>query len=105
MWQTEAQVYQEAMSLEQDKAKAVSSDTAQWALDAQTEAYRRMSVAQKLTIAMNMRAFVRRVQLEAIKHDHPYADERELRLRLDSRWIEPALMKKFFDWDVEKEGY
>jgi len=37
--------------------------------------------------------------LGACSHD------REMKLRLASRWLEPELMREAFAWDPEKEGY
>jgi hypothetical protein len=37
---------------------------------------------------------------------HPDADEREVALRLASRWVRNLdLLKDAFGWDVAKEGY
>lgn len=60
------------------------------------EGYRKMPVWRKLQQVG---------ELNDIRRRHPQADERELKLRLASRWIEPELMLKVFGWDVEKEGY
>jgi hypothetical protein len=36
---------------------------------------------------------------------HPDADEREVRLRVASRYLDPDLIRKAFDWDPrEKES-
>jgi hypothetical protein len=40
-----------------------------------------------------------------IRRRHPHADERELRLRLASRTMDPELLKRAFGWDVKVEGY
>ena len=48
---------------------------------------------------------VQELALVDIRRRHPGADEREQRLRLASRWIEPELMRDAFGWDVREHGY
>lgn len=69
------------------------------------EGYRKMSAAQKLQIMQDLNYTAQLLALGDIKRRHPNADKHELQLRLASRWIEPALMKDAFNWDIEKEGY
>lgn len=69
------------------------------------EGYRRMSPGQKLERVRALTRDVQRLALADIRRKHPDADERELSLRLASRWIEPELMVKAFGWDVRKVGY
>lgn len=69
------------------------------------EGYRKMAAAQKLQIMQDLIFTAQLLALGDIKRRHPMADRRELQLRLASRWIEADLMKKAFDWDIEKEGY
>jgi hypothetical protein len=69
------------------------------------EGYRKMSAAQKLQIMQDLIRAAQLLALSDIKRRHPNAAERELQLRLASRWIEPELMRKAFGWDQEKEGY
>jgi hypothetical protein len=69
------------------------------------EGYRKMPAWKKLQQVCELNDLVRQLALNDIRRRHPQADERELKLRLASRWIEPELMLKAFGWDVEKEGY
>jgi hypothetical protein len=69
------------------------------------EGYRRMSVAEKLSSVRAMNQAVQTLQMGDIRRRHPDASEREVRLRLASRWLGPDLMRKAFGWDSEKEGY
>lgn len=69
------------------------------------EGYRKMPAWKKLRQVGELNDLVRQLALNDIRRRHPQADERELKLRLASRWIEPELMLKAFGWDVEKEGY
>lgn len=69
------------------------------------EGFRRMTPAEKLQRVAELNRAVQELALSDIRERHPEAGERELALRLASRWIEPELMLKAFGWDVEKEGY
>lgn len=68
-------------------------------------AYRQMPGWRKLRCIAEMVAALRQMQRADIRRRHPQADEREVKMRLASRWIEPELMLQAFGWDVEKEGY
>jgi hypothetical protein len=48
---------------------------------------------------------VQQLALLDIRRRHPHAAPRELALRLASRWLEPDLMKRVFDWDVQAAGF
>ncbi|MFN0108359.1 MAG: hypothetical protein ACKVZH_05845 [Blastocatellia bacterium] len=69
------------------------------------EGYRRMSAAQKLQIMQDLQQSARLLALGEIRRQHPQASERELQLRLASRWIEPEMMHKAFGWNPDVEGY
>ncbi len=69
------------------------------------EGYRRMSATEKLERVTALTQAVQQLALLDIRRRHPDADERELSLRLASRWIEPELMKRAFGWDVDEAGY
>lgn len=69
------------------------------------EGYRRMSATEKLERVTALTQAVQQLALLDIRRRHPDADERELSLRLASRWIEPELMMRAFGWDVAKAGY
>ena len=69
------------------------------------EGYRKMPVWEKLRQVLELNQLVQQLALNDIRRRYPDADERELRLRLASRWIEPELMRRAFGWDPEKEGY
>ena len=69
------------------------------------EGYRRMSPSEKLERVRALTRAVQELALLDIRRRHPDADERELALRLASRWIEPELMVRAFGWDVRKVGY
>jgi hypothetical protein len=69
------------------------------------EGYRRMSPTEKLERVRALTRAVQELALLDIRQRHPDADERELALRLASRWIEPELMIRAFGWDVRKVGY
>lgn len=69
------------------------------------EGYRRMSPAQKLERVRVLTRAVQQLALLDVRRRHPGADERELSLRLASRWIEPELMRRAFGWDAREVGY
>ncbi len=69
------------------------------------EGYRRMPVWKKLQQVREMTRLVYELAMNEIRQAYPQADERELKLRLASRWLDPELMRKAFGWDPEKEGY
>ena len=69
------------------------------------QGYRRMSVAEKLRCMEDLVRFASGLQRADIRRRHPRADEREVALRLASRWLEPELMRLAFGWDPDREGY
>ena len=69
------------------------------------EGYRKMSPSQKLERVRVLTQTVQQLALADIRRRHPDADAREQGLRLASRWIEPALMRKVFNWDPDLFGY
>ena len=69
------------------------------------EGYRKMPTWKKLRQVGELNDLVCQLALNDIRRHHPQASERELKLRLASRWIEPDLMRRAFGWDPEKEGY
>ena len=72
------------------------------AMDAfQLAGYRRMSPSQKLAIVVDLIQTTRQLALADIRRVHPNASERELQLRLASRYLDAETMKRAFDWDVE----
>jgi hypothetical protein len=69
------------------------------------ERYRSMSPAEKLERVRALNHAVQELALADIRRRHPNVDERELSLRLASRWLDPELMLRAFGWDVRKAGY
>ena len=69
------------------------------------EGYRRMSPAQKLARVQALTQAVQELALLDVRRRHPNADERELALRVASRWLEPDLMLRALGWDVREAGY
>ena len=69
------------------------------------EGYRKMSASEKLRIMQDLNRTAQLLALSDIRQRYPDADEREVKLRLASRWIEPELMRKAFGWDPVVEGY
>ena len=69
------------------------------------EGYRAMSPVRKLEIVAELTRTVNELALADIRRRHPNAGEREQRLRLASRTLDPDLLKRAFGWDVRVEGY
>jgi hypothetical protein len=61
-------------------------------------AYREMTPAQKFRRMAELTAFGHRLALAQIRLDFPDEDDRTHELRLASRYIDAATMKKAFDW-------
>jgi hypothetical protein len=68
-------------------------------------ALRRLPPWRKLeqVVALTERTTV--LALADIRRRHPHASDRELRLRLASRRMDPALLRAAFGWDVAVQGY
>jgi hypothetical protein len=66
------------------------------------EGYRRMSAAQKVARVTELNRTVQQLALADIRRRYPTADMREQSLRLASRWLEPELMRRAFNWNVDE---
>jgi hypothetical protein len=71
----------------------------------QIEGYRRMTPTQKLAIVAGLSETVEQLALMDIRRRHPTADDREQKLRLISRWVDGATMRRVFNWDPDVMGY
>jgi len=69
------------------------------------ELYRAMPGWRKIARVQELNRRTTALALSDIRRRHPDASERELRLRLASRRMEPALLRRHFGWDVRVEGY
>jgi hypothetical protein len=85
--------------------KTLSPDTSPEVERIMIEGYRKMPAWKKLEQVCELTQLVRELAMNDIRRRYPLADDRERKLRLASRWLEPELMKKTFAWDPEKEGY
>jgi hypothetical protein len=80
-------------------------DTSPDARRVMIEAYRRMAPAEKLRRVFDLYEFGMGLARADVGRRHPDADEREVRLRVASRYLDPDLIRKAFDWDPrEKES-
>jgi hypothetical protein len=66
--------------------------------------YRRMTAAEKLWRVQALNESVLQFAAARLRQDHPGIDERELRLRLASRWLDRETMIRAFAWDPERHG-
>jgi hypothetical protein len=80
-------------------------DTAAEAEAILTEGYRRMTPRERLERASQLTLAVQRLACADILRRHSEAGDREIRLRLASRWLDPDVMRRAFGWDPDREGY
>ena len=85
--------------------KTLSPDTSPEVERIMIEGYRKMPAWKRIEQVWELTQLVRQLAMNDIRRRYPLADDRDRKLRLASRWLEPELMKKAFDWDPEKEGY
>jgi hypothetical protein len=85
--------------------KALSPDTPPEVEKIMIEGYRKMPMWKKLQQVRELSQLVYQLAMNDVRQRYPQADEREVKLRLASRWLDPELMRKAFGWDPEKEGY
>lgn len=69
------------------------------------EGYRRMSDADKMRCMAELARLAKQLAAEDVRRRHPQADEREVQLRVASRWLDADLMRKAFGWDPDREGF
>ena len=60
-----------------------------------------MSVMERVQRAASLTVLAHRVALAEIARRHPDESDREHRLRLASRYVDPSLMKAAFGWPAE----
>jgi hypothetical protein len=63
------------------------------------EGYRKMSPEQRLAQVAKLTLLAEEMALADIRRKYPDAGERECRLRLASRWLDPDLLREVFGWD------
>jgi hypothetical protein len=80
------------------------ADTSPDAERVMVEAYRRMNPAQKARCVGELTRGVQQMALARIRREHPKAEERELRLRLASLWLDAETLRGAFGWDPEGQG-
>jgi hypothetical protein len=68
------------------------------------ELLRTLTPEQRLNQVLRLNNRARALQLAGIRMRHPNADEREIRLRLASTWLDRDTMIKVFGWDPETHG-
>jgi hypothetical protein len=68
------------------------------------EGFRRMTGAQRLGIVRDLNRCAQRLQLAEIRSRYPHAGEYELWMRLASRTLSPAEMRRVYGWDPDVHG-
>ncbi len=69
------------------------------------EGCRRRTVSQKLERVSSLTRAVQELARLDVRRRHPNADERELAIRVASRWLDPDLLVRAFGWDIRETGY
>jgi hypothetical protein len=66
--------------------------------------YRAMTPRQRLEQMCDMSRTARALIERDLRRRYPNADEHELRLRLFARWLDAPTMRRYYDWDPDREG-
>ena len=69
------------------------------------EGYKRMSEAERLQKVCELNRLLVKLMEAEVRQRYPDADEREIRLRVASRWLPPELMRKAFGWNSKERGF
>jgi len=69
------------------------------------EGYKRMSEAERLQKVCELNLLLVKLMEAEVRQRYPNADEREIRLRVASRWLPPELMQKAFGWNPKERGF
>ncbi len=69
------------------------------------EGYKRMSEAERLQKVCELNRLLVKLMEAEVRQRYPDADEREIRLRVASRWLPPELMRKAFGWNPKERGF
>ena len=69
------------------------------------DGYRKMTPSQKLERVCALTRAVQELALLDIRRRHPNADQREVALRLASRWLDAKIMTAAFGWNQQDRGY
>ena len=69
------------------------------------EGYKRMTEAERLQKVFELNRLLVKLMEAEVRHRYPNADEREIRLRVASRWLPSELMQKAFGWNPKERGF
>lgn len=69
------------------------------------DGYRKMTPSQKLERVRALTRAVQELALLDIRRRYPDADQREVALRLASRWLDAGTMAAAFGWNQQDRGY
>ncbi len=64
-----------------------------------------MSEAERLQKVWELNRLLVKLMEAEVRQRHPNADEREIRLRVASRWLPLELMQKVFGWNPKERGF
>ena len=83
--------------------KTLSPDTSPEVERIMIEGYRKMPALKKLEQVWELTQLVRELAMNDIRRRYPLADDRERKLRLASRWLEPKLICLLYTSDAADE--
>ena len=81
--------------------KPLFPDTSAEAEQILIEGLRRTPLWRKLQQVQELNQLAEQFALATLRRQYPHADQRELRLRLASRWLTPEQMQAAFGWSAE----
>ena len=85
--------------------KSLFEDTSAEAEKILIEGLRKKAAWWKLRRVAELNQLVQELALADIRRRHPDASQRELDLRLASRWLSADIMTSAFGWDPRQKGY
>jgi hypothetical protein len=84
--------------------KTLSPDTSQTTEALMIELIRKQTPEQRAQKIITLNNRARAMHLIGIRGRHPDANEREVRMRLASLWLDRDTMIRLFNWDPEFHG-
>lgn len=81
-----------------------SPDTTREAEERQFAIWRRMTMAQRFALFLELQTTAAAMQEAAIRRRHPNADDREVFLRRVARSLDAVSMRRWYGWDPDEAG-
>ena len=87
-----------------DADRPLADDTTLAAEELQLALWRSKPVVERMRLIGELCDSVRYLCEQGLRKRHPQADDRELKMRLASTWLDRATMIRCFAWDPEQHG-